>query len=333
MCVSPLKGFIVGVNPSGKPRYKITSYSCHHVERPMGSDSLIPCYDSHIGANCSDYYDEWIEIPCGKCIECRLAYSRQWAERMMLEAQQYVENYFVTLTYADVFLKWSSDGYYPTLCKSDVQGFMKRLREAVAPRKIRFYAAGEYGDRTKRPHYHLILFNLHLDDLKIIGYSGKYPLYNSELLSSKWTFGHVVVSPVSWDTCAYTARYVIKKQKGFNNALYDELGIEREFCLMSRRPGLARQYFDENYKKIYECDEVIFGAKDGGHKIKPPRYFDKCLERIDEVWYSIIKEQRRKVAEQAKNTLCSLSRLSYLDILANRGRATEHRINALQRNL
>lgn len=331
MCVSPLKGFKVGVNPSGKPAYKITSYSCHHVEQQ--GNSIVESYIPVMSPYASHAFYDWIEIPCGKCIECRLSYSRQWAERMMLEAQQYDSNYFVTLTYADQYLNWSYDGLYQSLNKKDVQDFMKRLRRYFEPDRIRFYAAGEYGDRTKRPHYHLILFNLHLDDLEIIGYSGKYPLYNSAVMSKIWPFGHVVISPISWDTCAYTARYVVKKQQGYNNALYDELGIEREFCLMSRRPGLARQYFDENYQKIYETDEIIYGTKDGGHKIKPPRYFDKCLENIDEVKYCIIKEQRRKVAEQAKNTLCSLSRLSYLDILSNRGRATEQRIKALQRNL
>ena len=331
MCVSPLKGFRTGVNPSGKPSYKITSYSCDHVE--LHRHTLIDAYSSIVSRYAEAVYYDWIEIPCGKCIECRLAYSRQWAERMMLEAQQYVDNYFVTLTYADQYLHWSSDGFYNTLDKKDVQDFMKRLRRHFEPDKIRFYAAGEYGDRTKRPHYHLILFNLHLDDLEVIGYSGKYPLYNSAVLSKIWPFGHVVISPISWDTCAYTARYVVKKQKGYNKYFYEELGIEPEFCLMSRRPGIARQYFDDNYQKIYETDEIIYGTQDGGHKIKPPRYFDKCLENIDETWYNIIKEQRLKVAEQAKNTLCSLSRLSYLDILANRGRATEQRIKALQRNL
>ena len=102
---------------------------------------------------------------------------------------------------------------------------------------------------------------------------------------------------------------------------------------MSRCPGIARKYFDDNYQKIYECDEIIYSTSEGGKKSKPPKYFDKCLEAIDEVRYNFIKEQRRRVAEQAKNVLLSVSRLSYLDILANRGRATEERVKILQRKL
>ena len=67
-------------------------------------------------------------IPCGRCMECRLEYSRQWANRQMLEAATSDNNWFLTLTYDDEHLPKNSQGY-PTLVKNDVKKFMKDLRE------------------------------------------------------------------------------------------------------------------------------------------------------------------------------------------------------------
>ena len=47
---------------------------------------------------------EELEIPCGRCIGCKLDYSRQWANRCSLEATQWQNNYFITLTYANEYL-------------------------------------------------------------------------------------------------------------------------------------------------------------------------------------------------------------------------------------
>jgi hypothetical protein len=38
------------------------------------------------------------------------------------------------------------------------QKFMKRLRDRIKPLKIRFFHCGEYGDKTRRPHYHALIF-------------------------------------------------------------------------------------------------------------------------------------------------------------------------------
>ena len=48
-------------------------------------------------------------IKCGQCMECRLAYSREWAIRISNEAQMHERNSFLTLTYSgrDVASSWS----------------------------------------------------------------------------------------------------------------------------------------------------------------------------------------------------------------------------------
>ncbi len=98
-----------------------------------------------------------LQLPCGQCIGCRLERSRQWAVRCMHEASLYSFNSFVTLSYSPECLP-SLD----SLCVRDFQLFMKRLRKQFS--KVRFFHCGEYGDDTRRPHYHALLFNLHFDD-------------------------------------------------------------------------------------------------------------------------------------------------------------------------
>lgn len=109
----------------------------------------------------------FVEVPCGKCLECRIQYARVWADRCVLEAKKYKYNYFVTLTYDDHFLPDRN-----SLDPKDLQLFIKRLRKHYSKKypgiKIRFLASGEYGDISWRPHYHIILFNCPIDDLSYI---------------------------------------------------------------------------------------------------------------------------------------------------------------------
>lgn len=90
---------------------------------------------------------------CGQCLPCRVNRRRIWTHRIMLEAAQYHDNSFVTLTYDEEKLPVDLSVTPRTL-----QLFMKRLRK-VYPNRIRYFGVGEYGDQTMRPHYHLALFN------------------------------------------------------------------------------------------------------------------------------------------------------------------------------
>ena len=98
-----------------------------------------------------------MQIPCGKCIGCRVARAAQWGNRCMHEASCYDHNRFVTLTYDDAHLP--PNGF---LDKTHLSKFLKKLRKKFPHNKLRFFAAGEYGEQTARPHYHLILFNYRL---------------------------------------------------------------------------------------------------------------------------------------------------------------------------
>ena len=121
---------------------------------------------------------KFITVPCGKCDECRVNHSREWALRCSLHyaalsPEEKAKSWFITLTYDDLH----NPG---VLCPDDMTLFFKRLRKHFKNEKIKYFYCGEYGSRTYRPHYHLIIFGLPITDLKFIKNNGfGDPLYTS----------------------------------------------------------------------------------------------------------------------------------------------------------
>lgn len=230
-------------------------------------------------------------IPCGKCVGCRLDYSREWANRCMLEASQYEFNWFVTLTYDPEHLP--SGG---TLVKKELSDFIKRLRRhweyAYGFQGIRFYACGEYGSKYMRPHYHVIFFNLPVDDLVFVKCENGHITWTSETVSQLWSRGIVTFNECNWHTCAYVARYMLKKQKGEDRSLYEELGLLPEFTVSSRRPGIGYNYFEQNKDKIYATDSIYVPKGKGVLTSKPPKYFDRKLKEGDADAYLAVQQSR-----------------------------------------
>lgn len=242
-----------------------------------GKKKLYFARQSYPGSNWSDL--EEVRIPCGQCIGCRIERSRQWAVRCEHEAQLHQVNSFVTLTYDDDHLPPMN-----SLRKRDLQLFFKRLRKKFGSKSFRYFACGEYGGSTARPHYHVILFGLDFPDkifYKI--HNGQY-YYNSPVLSTVWPFGFSVIGEVTFESCAYVARYTCKKSLQDDNDkiaeewLKDALDIEQEpeFLLMSRRPGIGQDFCKKYLTSIYNCDTVITRNK---VKCRPPRYYDDIWEQ------------------------------------------------------
>lgn len=254
----------------------------------------------------------------------------------MLEAKYHEYNYFVTLTYDDMHVPHSS--YIDertgeiceslTLVKSDLQKFFKRLRKHKG--ELRYYACGEYGGHTMRPHYHAIIFGLELDDLVKYKQSDNYIYYNSESLQKIWNKGFVVVTELTWATCAYVARYVVKKAKKAVADSYKTFNVEKEFNVMSRRPGIANQYFQDH--DMYAYDYINISTPDGGKKIKPARYFDRLLEQKDPDTFANLKEKRLETAKNQSLLKLSQTDNSYIDMLATEEAVKSNKIKALNRN-
>ena len=235
-----------------------------------------------------------LHIPCGQCTGCRIEHSRQWAMRCVHESKMHDLSCFITLTYDDKHLP---DG--GTLVRKDPQDFLKRLRHHVG--KFRFYGCGEYGDTTRRPHYHLVIFGYDFTDKKFYKRTPKgETLWTSSTLADIWPFGHNVIGDVTFDTCAYVARYVTKKITGDNAGSHyqsiDKYGEVRdllpEFPMYSRRPGIGKAWFDKYGEHAYKFDSVIMN----GREVRPPRYYDGKFEIVDSKALDRLKRKRARKA-------------------------------------
>lgn len=237
------------------------------------------------------YVDKPIQVPCGTCIGCRLAYARQWAVRCMHETKLHESNCFVTLTYDDAHLPENK-----SLRPRDFVLFMKRLRKKYGE-GIRFFQCGEYGSKDERPHHHALLFNHEFSDRvfhKNTGGSGGLPLYVSAELERLWGFGYCWIGTASFRSAGYIARYALKKVFGPRSESHYN-GRVPEYLTMSRRPGIGSEWFKRYASDYYPSDEVVMNS---GIAVKPPRYYDALCERLyPELWRRGIKYKRRVAAE------------------------------------
>lgn len=228
---------------------------------------------------------DFIKIPCGKCIGCRMDYSRSWADRMTYHVKGKEENsWFLTLTYDDVHLEeleHSTNYDLYSLNYDHLADFIKRLRNKFRDSEIDFFASGEYGDQQFRPHFHAIVYNVPLDDLEYwkLNSNGD-PLYTSEIIHSLWQRGICAVGKYNWLCAAYAASYVEKKRDGRKLDEYTAVGLIPEKCRMSRRPGIAHDYYVENALDIWNHDglSVSRSVNSQGH-LGIPRYFRKLVEK------------------------------------------------------
>lgn len=232
--------------------------------------------------------DSWrgvkLDLPCGQCVGCRLERSRQWAVRCMHEASLHDDNSFITLTYDDEHLPADR-----SLHLEDFQLFMKRLRRSLHGKRVRFYHCGEYGEDLGRPHYHALLFGHDFADKKFFSSRGGNNVFVSATLSRLWPFGYSVIGAVTFDSAAYVARYVMKKVTG-EKADDHYNGRRPEYVTMSRRPGIGRGWYDKYRFDVYPLDRVVVNGKE----TRPPRFYDRLLEKDDRSCLEQIKIKREE---------------------------------------
>lgn len=288
------------------PRSGVLSVPCYHPLYGYRSRKVGASGKRALVFSPSDgYQDLPVVVPCGGCVGCRLERSRQWAVRCMHEASLSEENAFLTLTYDDDHLPL--DG---SLVKRDFQLFMKRLRKAYAGKRIRFFHCGEYGDRYGRPHYHAILFGFDFADKRPWSVRDGYTVWRSEELESLWVGGQSELGSVTFESCAYVARYLVKKlqvwSKGVNvEGVYQEVDLEgviteraAEYVTMSRKPGIGKPWLDKYMCEVYPADSVVMR----GRLMKPPRFYDVAHELLNREEAAGIKARRRKLVRPEDGT-------------------------------
>lgn len=298
-CFHPLAGVRIGYHESGKPKYNIVSMTDKCL------DDFPP--------------EDVIQIPCGKCLGCRLQYGQDWQGRLLMEQQCHDSSLFVTLTYDEehvhyVIVEDDAGSFIKleTLWKKDIQDFMKRLRYHFKEDKIKYFICGEYGDQTHRCHAHGIIFGLHLDDLEEIkgakGVNGEQK-YFSPVFNAIWGNGQTEIGTVTPASCSYVSRYVTKKVRDGVDERLSELGLQPEFALMSRNPAIGRNYFDA-HPRMFDHISYNLPTEKGPVKIYPTRYFRQL---VDDDQSKIM----RKVAGRKKRASSLIATdVGYLDHLA-----------------
>lgn len=241
-------------------------------------------------------------VPCSMCIGCRLERSRQWAVRCINEAQMHKENAFITMTYRDEELVHGHQSY--TLFPRHLQLFMKRYRKAFSGKTIRYFACGEYGDSTRRPHYHACIFGHDFSDKTIYTIKNGNTIFSSKLLDSIWGLGDCKIGALTFESAAYVARYIVGKKLGKTAHEYDDEGIEPEFVRMSRKPGIGASWFNKFESDIFPRDYQIIR----GNKSKPPRYyFNKYAEKHEAesklIKINRVNESYKKLKDNTKKRL------------------------------
>lgn len=221
-CTHPIRAFPTGdKTEKGKDEYFFS----------FTDDTVIPAWQVEKRFKKPWFRDlhAFIELPCGKCFECRKSYAWRWSVRCACEALEHEQNYFVTLTYN------TTSG---NLTKSDLQNFFKRLRRHGY--NFRYFACGEYGEQRHRPHYHVLFFGLDLKDRLVPwSQSGKFRTYRSPDLEALWYHGFVLVGYA--DSAAvggYVAKYCMK-----SDPFFKEPEDAPSFLLMSRKPGIGFNAF------------------------------------------------------------------------------------------
>lgn len=300
---------------------------------------------------------EYQKIPCGKCWACRLSYSKDWATRCTLESKEFEENWFITLTYDDEHKPYinkmsnketgeiyEDDGTWNGyLVPEHVTKFMKDLRRhwyyhENEHTNIRFFSCGEYGEKYKRPHYHLILFNLPIkpEDIKVWkNTKDGNTLYKCPKIEQIWKKGAVVLANVNWSTCAYVARYVTKKITGeIKEDHYASKGQTQEFVRMSRKPGIGRNFYEQNKEKIYQNDEIIMKTVKGNiGAIKPPKYYDKIYDIDYPEDMEKIKERRKNAAIENQKVKARMTTLSEKEQLIIQEKTLANKAALLKRSM
>lgn len=239
---------------------------------------------------------------CGRCINCQKNRANLWLVRLYHEASYHEASSFITLTYDDDHLP--QGGF---LVKKHVQDYLKRLRRNYE-KKIKYFLVGEFGERTHRPHYHLIIFGISVTEPEI---------------RASWPHGMVHVGSVTPSSMKYVAKYCVKAQKGpegpssfsghltrAGNARPQEGAPSPKFSVkkfMTCSQGLGLQWSIDNLDDWKESQTTTIGGKAAGI----PRYYklkNEVISIIKPEWQKALADRLDEILEQEKVGLSEVDR-------------------------
>jgi len=247
----------------------------------------------------SKEYVTW-QVPCGKCLNCRLAHSKEWAIRSVHESKMHEQNCFITLTYEDKHLE------SPKLIYRHWQEFMfkmrSKLRRSGIDTQIGVSVVGEYGEANKRPHWHALLFGWSFPDKQYLRTSERGDkLYYSPTLETLWGKNNTENKPneigeVTFESAAYVSRYNAKKLVHGKDHEHDYHPIAKK----SSKYAIGKKWLERYYDT--DCFNQGFIVLDNGLKHSIPRYYEKWFkEKHPQKWLTYVTEIKYPLIEKSIN--------------------------------
>lgn len=291
MCLNPLK---VTVRP--------------FLRKDGKKDLIIGYFQEELNQSTGDMAQHYL-VPCGRCAECRSAKRKEWSERLILESSLYPKNevYFVTLTYSDDYIgrcKPSAVGLH-SLNYDDFRTFCRKVRDVASGRfklrafdvpessdRLRYFCGMEYGDRSYRPHAHVVLFGLDLSQMPgniPVSQTEAGTLFSSAFVSELWPYGNNTVACADVGSLCYVSGYVTKKLGKRDD--YDSLGILPEKAFMSTHPAIGVRFFELNKDLIRESGCYVNPVTGSVHSI--PRYALRTVFADDPGFVATVNHNKR----------------------------------------
>lgn len=187
-------------------------------------------------------------------------------------------------------------GRFGVLVKSDLQKFFKRFRKlfsyAFPSYSFKYFAIGEYGSQTFRPHYHIALF---VDNV--------LPFAKlSSLLSLAWKLGLVDLQVSKGSISSYLGSYLAGSSPVptfFNQQFCRPFYVHSAFSTFALTPLQEKEFFERAYN---DCITTIYTETPVGPCILPypssmrSRLFPKCSR-----FYTRTRSSLRQVLQRFGN--------------------------------
>lgn len=220
-----------------------------------------------------------ITVPCGCCGFCLATRRSDWIFRLWQEHKQHLDAHFITLTYANPHLTWRNGN--PQLVKADLQKWFRCVRDAGY--RIRYFAVGEYGSETLRPHYHVLLF-------------GSVP---ETFIRKSWDKGLVHIGQVTQSSVAYCTSYVVNSK-----VWHMKKNRTAPFATMSLKPGIGSNYLTPSMKEWHLSGLKNYVVLDGNKRHLPRFYKEKLFSKINRI--RISNRAQRDSLENLRKELYSM---------------------------
>lgn len=277
-------------------------------------------------------------FPCGSCLDCKKRRASGWGYRLRNELKHSETAYFITLTYDNDHVPITKNGF-TTLSKIHLKNTIKvwrqtQLRNAKKEAKkhnldstipsIKYYYVGEYGGQYKRPHYHIIIFNIQLTTIlsnkwvKLVKNSPQIYLNGKHLFTiNSWKYGHITIGQVEEASVMYTLKYICK---GKTVPMHKKDDRTPEFSAMSK--GIGKNYLSEkNIKWHYE--DILnryYLTLPGQIKVPMPRYYKEKIYDEDmrkTIGEHLQQKEKQRISKLTEKQLTRELQLNDKLIIAN----------------